>query len=301
MNTPSLLQKQLDRSHGKLGTLADIISVITFLGACWVLVTDNGIAQAVLAVALAALTISCVYLTLSTSSRLLAAEQATRDAHTERDAAREHWAALDRVQHTLEQVTNANVIAARSDDPGAERFTEYLEAACKSLAQVMKDLTGHTCRVTLQQTATAPRNGVDELTVTRVASSQYDRSSAHTGTDWVADNTDFLVIAKGAPHYLCNDLPDALTSGYANSHWTRELLAQWKLDGDYPYKSTFVLPLRGPSLHADNRLLSLGYVSIDAKEANVFNEEVVGVVGRIVTTVTYASLVQLEAWRKDTE
>jgi len=301
VNTLSLVDKQLQRTHGKLGTVADIVSILAFLGGCWALVSGKGIAQAVLAVALAFLTISCVYIALSTLGQLLAAERAAVDANRERDAVRQQWTALGQVEHALEQITNANVMTARPDDPDAERFTAYLEAACKSIAHAMKDLTGHACRVTLQQTGTAARNGADELIVTRIASSQYDRSSAQEGSDWVSDNTDFLAIAKGSPHFLCNDLPEAVTSGYQNSHWTPDLLAQWKLNGDYPYKSTLVLPVRGPSLRPDNRVRLAGYLSIDAKDDGVFDEDVAGVVGRIVTTVTYASLVQLEAGREDIE
>ena len=119
----------------------------------------------------------------------------------------------------------------------------------------------------------------------------------------MADNTDFSRLFFAADEFfLANDLPDELASGYKNSHWTSERLAEWRRTGDYPYRSTAVWPLRGrveDSGSGEGRFEIAGFLSVDSPDAGIFDRDTVKPVGEVFAHAAYSGLVLYRAWNEE--
>lgn len=302
MKMPDWVEKWTSRPHGLVGTIADVVGILGALAAVWSLLSSDDIPQSVLAVALGVLTIVSVLVALRLSAMMSILKTKVRAADDRAGLLEKRWSALTKLEKATEHLSRSTVIAARLEEASAERFAENLELACRELSDVMREITGKDCRVTLQEVYAANHGTRQELAVRRIASSSYNGTVGNESTsiDWVAENTDFHTVVENGGHYVCNDLVAALQAGYRNSHWDTGLLATWQHTGDYPYRSTMVFPVSGQSLHPGQDSLR-GFLSIDSKAVNVFDEDIVGVIGRLVTLTTYASLVQFRAWREDDE
>lgn len=143
--------------------------------------------------------------------------------------------------------------------------------ACAQLEKAFTAAAGSDCRVTIKELY-ASENGLAVRSL--IAPSR--RTLSPTSLDLVADNTDFDAIFSGKDFYIHNNLPQALVSGYQNSHWTPDLLREWEQSGEYPYRSALVLPIRRRSANGSDGSESwdtLGFLCIDSPKQEAFSIE----------------------------
>jgi hypothetical protein len=168
-------------------------------------------------------------------------------------------------------------------DPGLaeseykEQFRETANRVCLELAGAFKQVTSAECRITIKETylnSMGVVHGVErsDLAVKDLASSA---PTPRGSVDWVSANTDFNDILRGnATHFFSNDLPAQLRRGYRNSHWTEDRLKQWSEDGNYPYRSTIVWPVRTLVENTDGKLAwsQLGFLCVDSPDSGTFHD-----------------------------
>jgi hypothetical protein len=158
--------------------------------------------------------------------------------------------------------------------------------------------TGFACRVTVVQVY-APNAG-NRLAVRRVCTSYPDsgKRPGKSQIDWVEENTDFKdLFDTGDAYFFCNDLPNELGEGYRNSHWSRDKIAEMRKKGDWPYRSTIVWPVRGwiaPG-PGEGRWDVTGFVCVDSKAANVFDQDLDVAPGETFAYALYLGLAAYQA------
>lgn len=272
-----------DTPRGLLGTLADFIQVATVLFAAVSLIVTKGAVAAIMASALSviALTSLVIIWRLETALR--------RKSRSESAGI-----AIPGLAAAIADMTRAHQ-ALRDGEAGASRaFVQLCEQACKDFATALTAMTGRTCRVTLHEVY-VPENGLDtDWSVQKIAGSYGPQPEGRSddAVDLICDNTDFDLIMNGAPIYLCNDLVEAISTGYRNSHWTPEKLAEWHRTGEYPYRSTVVWPLRESVVRDGDTIFELaGFLSVDASESGTFDRDTVQPLGEAVAHAAYIGLV----------
>jgi hypothetical protein len=268
-------------ARGWLGTLADTIAILTAVVAVWSLVTrDAPLPQAILAVALGALAV--VFMGLSFHLQRLQA----RELAKERRRAR-HAESLNYMTESAETLRDG--MASLSNDASPESFVKPATQAVTSLASAMTVAVGSKCRVVVK-IIYAP-GGREDVAVETFASSEPtgSRRGAPTSIDWVKENTDFdEIFYHDWDFFLSNDLRAEI--GYKNSHFTRELLQK-----GYPYLSTIVWPIYG---HVGDNADVSGFLCVDTKSVNAFDEDRDVVVGKTMASFWY---VALERYNKSVE
>jgi hypothetical protein len=135
---------------------------------------------------------------------------------------------------------------------------------------------GAGCRVTASTSSRMPLEsyGGNEPAVRTLVYPTTLSSPDPRDADLVRDNTDFAEIVEGATNFFSNDLVADIQSGYRNSHWTSVKMREWTANGEYPYRSTIVLPVNA---RVENGATSqgpfdtVGFLRVDSVDADVFD------------------------------
>jgi hypothetical protein len=260
--------------RGELGLLADVITILTFAGSIYALVTGRDLPQAVLAAYVGALAASLFVWNVRIARR---ARQS---------------AAMPRLVDALDSVSHGTraLLAGGANDA----FVLSLKAALADLAEMYGISTGVACRVTVKITYSPPepkRQG--DLAVKTVCRSTGDAGgSSPSGIDWIDDNTDFRKIFKdGAALFFCNDIPAEIAKGlYRNSHFTDEMVAS----GDLPYRATIVWPVRS-RLDFPEQTDSwevIGFLCVDTAGTGAFDRALDEVPGAAFAHALYSGLLR---------
>lgn len=261
-----------------LGTVADVIAVCTVIYAALSLVVTQSVSQAVLAIALAVIALTFMSANLRMQRRY------------QRESRR-----INAVQHLVGchgRLREAAVSLLRGDQAA---YTIHVAEAARGFATYMTHATGVPCRVAIQDvTADGPES--DDAIVKTICRSiepePGDRETKLSPEARVGDNTDFKSILDGrARVFFSNDL--SKLRRYQNSHFDVEQPAK-----TYPYRSTVVWPIIGPSLvDAEDPNDIVGFLSIDAKPPGVFTRALDVPTGKMVATAMYSSLSHFQAIR----
>jgi hypothetical protein len=160
-------------------------------------------------------------------------------------------------------------LAADTDSELARERRSRARSACYELEKAFTLATGADCRVTMKEVyAEADGLAVRSL----IAPSRHAMKT--DVVDYIASNTDFQKIMEGEELYFCNDIPSELTRGYQNSHWTPDLLHKWSQNGEYPYQSTLVLPIRARTADSPGkaeRWETVGFFCVDSQTQKIFS------------------------------
>lgn len=274
-----------DSPRGVIGLVADLIGIGTAVFVAVSLIVSEGVAAAIMASCLGGLAI----VSLLTVWRL---EVALRRRDQLRRTQERVGLATPALAAAIGDLSRGHLALSAARAGADQAFVQHCEAACKAFASAMQSLTGAACRVTLQEVY-VPENGPDdEASVKTIASSYGPRPPSQRAVDLVRDNTDFSTLFEGAPVYLCNDLVEEIASGYRNSHWTPERLAEWRRSGEYPYRSTVVWPLR-ELVQREGEESSwdfAGFLSVDSDEVGTFDLDTVQPLGEALAHSAYSGL-----------
>lgn len=270
-------------ARGGLGTVADVLAVVSALGGTASLVWDQPVPQAVLALMLGFLALSFMGLSFRLQRQL------SRDVETERRRAR-HSQSLQYLQQSAGQLRTASSLLESGEHPSS--FAHPAQQACTSMAAAMTIASGRTCRVVVK-TVYAP-GGREDVAVRTFTSSvsepQRRDTSKSPSEDWVKENTDFdEIFYQNKEFFVSNDLEHE--RGYKNSHFTPQSLAN-----GYPYLSTIVWPIYAPD--SGDSVAGwdiLGFLCVDTKGANSFDPDVDVLVGQVLAPVWYMALQRYEA------
>jgi hypothetical protein len=290
--------------RGSLGAFADIVGLVTAVVTAASLVITSGFVAGVMAVVLGLLAIASVLLVWRLEWILLERETAARERegaarHRERAAA-----ATPGLAGSIGDLSRATIALTSGGEGSARAFVHHCEAACREFSRALQALTGASCRVTLQEVY-VPTSGPDEDLAVKAIASSYgmtNRSLGAARVDLVRENTDFLRLFELEDFYLANNLPDEIASGYKNSHWPPEKLAEWRRTGDYPYKATAVWPLRGvvdgPGPD-ESKVEIVGFLSVDSPDAGIFDRDTVKPLGEAFAHAAYSGLVLYRVWSEE--
>lgn len=282
--------RRLD-ARGAVGVVADLATVGTVLYAAVSIAMNETLQSAILAIALAAITVVC----LGIVWRLEVALR-RKDAHA---LNRERVSrATPGLAAAIADLSRATTALNTADNSAPRSFVQHCESACKEFARALQALTGVDCRVTLQEVY-VPVERSDDAPAVKVVATSYGLPSNNKGVggvDLVRDNSDFESLFLHLEElFLCNDLPEAISAGYRNSHWTPEKLAEWRRTGAYPYRSTAVWPLRGitegATGDADPVWDVAGFLSVDAKYPDTFDGDTTKPLGDAFAHAAYSGLV----------
>lgn len=150
-----------------------------------------------------------------------------------------------------------------------ENFRRQVKESLQELARAYSIVTGTSCRTCIKlayfdDTATEDQR----LKVkTYCRNTEAEERTHESGSDWVADNSDFEEIMKAdhepaTKRFFANKLPYI---GYKNSHYTAEEMQR----GDMIYAATIVWPIRKKS-ETDTPDL-IGFLCVDSKTPCVFD------------------------------
>lgn len=270
-------------ARGLLGTFADVIAVVTAVATVVSFVVKGPPPQTVLAACLGALALAFMGLSFH-----LQRQQAAEIA-TQRNRAR-HAESLDYMDQSSAALRDAIAVLEGGADPAA--FDLPASNAVARLAEAMSLASGVPCRVVVK-VMYAPEDQ-DDFAVRTFASSDVSGAKRASGAtiDWIRENTDFdEILYKDRDYFLSNNLKADVTSGYKNSHFTRDAL-----EHGYPYLSTIVWPIFG---YADDQKANVtGFLCVDSKMSGVFDPERDVVVGKAMASFWYLAL---EQYRKSAE
>ncbi len=265
-------------ARGTLGLAADVVSLVTFLGATVALVRGDDLPQSILAVYLClVVTVLLVWVIRLEARNSRRAKQA---------------AALPRLVDAIDEISHATraLLAGGSDDA----YVATVKIALGHVAAVYAIATGGPCRVTLKTTYRPPghRQRRDLAVATVCRSSGEPGGESPTGIDWINDNTDFRkIFNEGAPVFFCNDLPAEIPRGYRNSHFTEEVVAS----GDFPYRATIVWPVRGRITSGTAQVTRwevIGFLCVDTLRADTFHRETDVAPGEACAHALYSGLLR---------
>jgi hypothetical protein len=277
-----------------LGIVADVLGVLTVVITTVQLLTDKSPAQTLLALILASIALTFLALAFRLERQLASVNaQYARHART--------VGALPQLANAMGHMGRA-VLSLRTSVHG---FLPNADAACQELGTYFTAATGHSCRVTVKEAFNqgAPGNGGPGTAVRTICSSEPVHGGRRgTATiDLVDENTDFYELSKPpAPRvYLCNDLPREIGRGYRNSHWSTEQIRLWTENGDFPYKSTLVWPIKGrdESDPAAPDIIA-GFLCVDSRVVGTFDREFDVSPGE---TFAHALYLGLTAYRTETQ
>jgi hypothetical protein len=259
-------------ARGSLGTIADFCGVGSVLVTAWAVLTKSSLPEALLAGALAVLAFIFMGLNFNLQ-RKFARESRRANAGpvlvTCHDRLRDASVALDRGDRQL--------------------YVQNVALAAKELANAFSQATKFTCRVTIQDVYASEDDDAQEARITTICRStgepQHGSREASLPSVAVAkENTDFLRILKGAPHFFSNDITKV--KHYKNSHV--DVSAR---PGDYPYRSVIVWPIVGP--HSDPQQTTpniIGFLCVDAVGHRAFAKALDVPTGKSVASAMYSSL-----------
>lgn len=264
-------------ARGGLGTIADFVAVGSALSSTWALVHKGALSQTILAMTLGLLALAFMGLSFH-----LQREQA-KEAESERRRAR-HAQSLTHLSDSLAALRTGSTLMSWGEHPSA--FTQFAREAVDAMAAAMSTATGRKCRV-IVKTIFAP-GGREDVAVKTFTSSEVvvsRRDPSTTGSlDWVKENTDFdEIFYQSKEYFLSNNLEHE--RGYKNSHFTPQ-----SLSAGYPYLSTIVWPIYGPEDGGTGGWHILGFLCVDTKEADSFDESLDVVVGQALAPVWYMAL-----------
>lgn len=255
--------------RGALGTIADLLAILTTIVAGFTFFTDRDYPKTVLALTICGLALAFIYISFRLQ-RLLEKSTSAAERHVRTVAA------LPYLSTAAAHATRATLAARNKGE-----FELHLARACQDLASMYSLATGSPCRVTVMQiwspTSQGRRPGDapgKELAVKLTAAS-YDERGDREGIDWLRDNSDFeKIFLRGEPYFLCNDLPDEVSRGYKNSHWEQEDIEKFKKEDSWPYKSALVLPIVSKPTNPAGGLVDLaGALCIDSKRLGTFDKD----------------------------
>lgn len=260
-------------TRGYLGTIADVIAVVTFLAAGAGLVFGAPLPQAVLAIFLCVLCVALLVLVL-----------------------RGEYRHGRRVRQSLALPTFADSIGAVSLATHAlgsggttDTFIVSLKAALRTFADAYGTATGVTCRATVK-IIYRPRAEPDRRDVAVATLCRSTDAPARRGPDeidWINENTDFRqILNSGADCFFSNDLKAALAGGYRNSHFTDEVIASGKL----PYLATMVWPVRAPM--APDHWDLVGFLCVDSSYTGTFDATIDVAPGAAFAHALYSGLLR---------
>lgn len=243
-----------------LGTVADVISVLSALATTWALL-NGPVPQAILAILLGLIALSFMALSFH-----LQRQQAMELAKERRRSRHSHSAAAVAESATTLRDATANLALGAA----ADAFNEPAKQAAAKMAEGLSSATGVKCRVVIK-TIYAPGGRQDVAVKTFVTSETSPaRRKADGVIDWVKENTDFdEIFYQNRDFFLSNDLSKDLVKGYRNSHFTKEVLDAT----GFPYLSTLVWPIYGPKEVVGSTYDVVGFLCVDTKEAESFDEQ----------------------------
>lgn len=273
MGRLSRLWAQVPQTRGTLGTVADVMALVTFVGSGAVLVTGRDLPQSILAVYVAVLATILLVLLVVQERRL---GRRARQAESMPRLA-EAFESLTRASHHLKAPL------------GRPAFVAAAVQALDDLAAAYEGATGAPCRASIQQiTFQAEGRDAEVRTICRNRRGGRKRETgARSAPDYVNDNSDFRdILHNGAAYFFSNDLPAELARGYRNSHWDEDMIKR----GDFPYRATIVWPVRGPGQGPGTGDLVLGFLSVDTDRTHVFDEAIDVSAGQAFAHALYSAL-----------
>jgi hypothetical protein len=262
-------------ARGWLGTVADVISVLSALVFVSALVWKRPLPQAILAIALGLLAVSFMALSFHLQ------RQQFLEAERERRRSR-HAESLDYLAEAVGALRTGAANLVLGTDPSS--FNQPATLAVTKLAEAMSAATGVKCRAVVK-TVYAPGGRNDVAVRTFVASDGVEPRRSQ-GIDWVKENTDFdEILYRNQEYFLSNDLSKDLQLGYKNSHFTQEALRS-----GLPYRSTIVWPIQGGE--GDTFDLK-GFLCVDSKAVGAFEDADLAA-GKVLSPVWYLALDRLQ-------
>lgn len=201
---------------------------------------------------------------------------------------------LHQAFHSLRDAYFA-VITNGSDD----QVMGLLRQSLQSAATVFTTISGVNCRMCIKDLYCAdPKANPPERGFITKDLCRSDRSVGPMGTqnelDWITENSDFYLLFADPQkkYFFSNNLPKlAKRVNYKNSHWDSDVYAEKK----FPYNSTIVWPIRKclegdiqgfPRAHPWHD--TLGYLCLDSKSKNVFNERYDSEIGMAYADALYS-------------
>lgn len=266
------------RGNG-VGLAADVIAVVTAVYAAVSLLVGAAVEQAILALALGFMALTFMFWNVGIQRRFA------------REAAR-----VNAAQHLVScqnHLRDATVALIRND---GTRYTVLVAEATKSLAAYFTAVTMQHCRVAVQDVAAKGDDVEDAEVLTFCRSGEVEAGSREAGlakTAKVGQNTDFHQILTGKVRtFFSNDLTKIRR--YENSHFDVTLPAN-----KYPYRSTIVWPISGPSLvNSEGDPEIIGFLSVDSRNPKVFTRGLDVSTGRMTASALYFSLSLYQAIRE---
>lgn len=257
--------------RGALGTVADLLAVITAILSAWVLVTKDDIPQSVLAVIISGLALTFIAISFRLHGLLVASQESHRRQLQDVKA-------MPLLSSATAQAAKATVVAAEAPN----EFVLHINNACTYMAQLFGVASGSACRITVLEVyaptgqhrrpngpAPDPSHGL----ATRLLCASYAERPLRPDIDWVVDNTDFQGILAGEPFFFCNDLPAEVARGYKNSHWDRARITEWQANDSWPYRATIVWPIINVPTDPDAERDLTGFLCLDTTERGTFERD----------------------------
>lgn len=271
------------------GRTADVVTIVAAVISAAALFVTGSAQQVVMALALSALAIAATIVAWGQSHQLYNAAEAGLQSHMLVFA----LGPFSEAMTELKRGYSALLLYLEEDFEFANARTQLVsrfEAACNNTTAAFQAMAGHDCRVTLQElyTIDQPDDQV-RAAVRTVATSDRGAATGPESVDWVDENTDFASLVAGAEVFHSADLRESLQQGYRNSHWTPERLHQWHLDGDYPYLSTIVWPIR-VRIDGSQKWKMAGFLSVDSKQPDVFDLPALKPLGAALASAAYMGL-----------
>lgn len=253
-------------ARGVLGTLADVLGVVSPIIATVALLIDRDFETAVLAVTLAAIALTYIFFTFRLQRRFA---HESRRAQAGRVLAKCHA-----------HLRNAVMAIHKGDEGqcGADIFK-----ASQTLAKSFSMATRNPCRVTVKDMGIIhiPEDA-HVKTLCRSEDNDDKREASLPEFVIVKKNTDFLDLVRGEEVFFSNDL--AMEKDYENEHFTKQMRPH-----EYPYRSTIVWPIKGPD-PADGTAKVIGFLCVDSEDPGTFLAQLDVPTGRAVANAMYASL-----------
>lgn len=282
------------------GRVADLVTILGVVVSAVVLVVHGSAQQVIMAVTLSFLTVVTCGMAWRQSVQLNEAAARVLQVETLNADLASHAQKVNRAltlfSNAVEDFKRAYYELSRPDveSPGsaAQGFSNKSEAACMAVASALRTLTGHECRVVLQELYTLDQSSGPTGAVRTINTSDRTALPGLGTVDLVERNTDFAALVAGGEYFHSNDLRVNLQAGYMNSHWTPDKLREWSQTGDYPYLSTVVWPIRvrRDGTSTTSTWLLAGFLSVDSRDAGVFDLTVVKPLGAAVASVAYTGL-----------
>lgn len=273
--------------RNSVGRVADFLSIATVIVSAVLLVVKGSAAEFIMAAALSVIAITMTVVALAQSKQLSDANALILQRESFRNAIPKFSDAVDGFKRAYRTILALHTNPGGSESARSE-FVACVSQACKDVAESFQQMTGHPCRVTLQELySEVDPAGAILAAVRAVASSDRNARLGEDSVDLVVANSDFTLLVAGGEYFFSNDLRTSLQEGYKNSHWNEEKLKQWRLDGGYPYLSTIVWPIRA---RADGAWDLVGFLSLDSKDEDAFDVLLLNPLGASLAGVAYTGL-----------